>query len=91
MHLIKIEILDNNYCKIIEQTWRPRSYEAIYKTSKGIKIVCCDFPDYLFGERIYLQGNDKESDGNCFRIDGGYVSALNEFCNSFGWRFVICI
>ena len=92
MHLIKIK-LDGDTCQILEQTERIEgNSSSIFKASNGKKVFCYDYPDYIPStDNIYLRGCETARDLHIFGYDKDYLKAMNEFCEHFKWRFVICI
>lgn len=92
MHLIKIK-LDGDTCQILEQTEIiEKTTSPIFKASNGNKVYSYDYPDYInFTNVIYLRGSETARDFHPFGYDKDYTKAMNEFCEHFKWRFVICI
>lgn len=92
MHLIKIKLTDDT-CQVLEQTERiEKNTSAIFRTSNGRSIYCYDYPDYIpYSSNIYLRGSETDKDLHVFGYDKDYLTALDEFCKHFKWRFVICI
>lgn len=92
MHLIKIK-LTGDTCQILEQTERIEKTTAlIFRASNGKKIYSYDYPDYIKPTNtIYLRGSETARDLHVFGYDKEYLVAMNEFCEHFKWRFVICI
>lgn len=92
MPVLKIK-LDGDTCQVIEQTERiEKNSSVIFKASNGKRIYCYDFPDYIpYSSNIYLRGSETDKDFHVFGYDKDYLTALDEFCKHFKWRFVICI
>ena len=92
MHLIKIK-LSGDTCQVLEQTERiEKTTSVIFKSSNGKRVYCYDFPDYIpSSNNIYLRGSETDKDFHVFGYDKDYLKAMNEFCEHFKWRFVICI
>ena len=92
MHLIKIK-LSGDTCQILEQTYRIEgNSNSIFKASNEKKVFCYDYPDYIPStDNIYLRGCETARDFHVFEYDKVYLKAMNEFCEHFRWRFIICI
>ena len=92
MHLIKIK-LDEDTCQILEQTKILEKTTAfIFRASNGKKVYSYDYPDYIQSTNaIYLRGYETARDLHVFGYDKDYIKAMNEFCEYFEWRFIICI
>lgn len=92
MHLIKIR-LSGDTCQVIEQTIRiEKDNSVIFRASNGKRIYSYDYPDYIPDcSNIYLRGCETDRDFHVFGYDKDYLRALDEFCEHFKCRFVICI
>lgn len=92
MPLIKIKLAGDT-CQVLEQTERiDNGTTSIFKASNGKRIYCFDYPDYIASSsNIYLRGSETDKDFHVFGYDKDYLTALDEFCKHFEWRFVICI
>lgn len=92
MSMLKIKLY-GDACQILEQTERiTKSCSVVYKASNGKNVFCYDFPDYVPStNNIYLRGEETDKDYHVFGYDRDYLKALDEFCEHFRWRFVICI
>lgn len=92
MHLIKIK-LDGDTCQILEQTKIfEKTTSPIFRASNWNIVYCYDYPDYIpTNESIYLRGYETARDLHIFGYDKDYLKAMNEFCEHFKWRFIICI